>query len=298
MKWINYHHLIYFKEIAKQGSISKASEILKVGQPALSSQLKSLEEYLGIKLFERKNRKLFLTEPGRVTLEYANKINDLGQELIQLIDDKVFTNQVNLSVGALDSVPKHLICDIVDFAHKKTDCFLSIYEESMDQLIRMLLAHQVEVIIADHENNSFKNKNIFSKRILKKSVSAYASNKFKSLKKGFPQSLNNAPCILPTVHTPIRGELDNYFHLNNINPKIIAETQDTSLQKILSTKGDGVIFLPDFSTKELIKEKKLIKLGNMDNLYVEYYLIYTKRVIENPALELVLMQDFEKMRLG
>lgn len=298
MKWINYHHLIYFKEIAKQGSISKASQVLKVGQPALSSQLKSLEEYLGIKLFERKNRKLFLTDPGRVTLEYANKINDLGQELIQLIEDRIFTNQVHLSVGALDSIPKHLISDIVDFAHKKTDCFLSIYEESMDHLIRMLLAHQVELIISDHENNSFQNKDIFSKKILKKTVGAYASPEYKHLKKNFPFSLNGTPCILPTLHSRMRGELDNFFHMNDISPKIIAETQDTALQKILSTKGDGVIFLPDFSTKELIREKKLVKIGVMNNVFVEYYLIYTKRIIENPALELILAQDFEKMRLG
>ena len=84
MKWINYHHLIYFKEIATHESVSKASKILKVGQPALSSQLKSLEEYLGVKLFERKSRKIFLTGPGKVVLEYANKISSLGQELIEL----------------------------------------------------------------------------------------------------------------------------------------------------------------------------------------------------------------------
>ena len=44
MKWLNYHHLIYFKEIANEGRISKASEKLLIGQPALSAQLKQLEE--------------------------------------------------------------------------------------------------------------------------------------------------------------------------------------------------------------------------------------------------------------
>ena len=48
MKWLNYHHLIYFREIAKEGSISKASEKLLIGQPALSAQLKQLEEELQI----------------------------------------------------------------------------------------------------------------------------------------------------------------------------------------------------------------------------------------------------------
>ncbi len=299
MKWINYHHLIYFKEIAAQGSISKASEILKVGQPALSSQLKNLEEYLGVQLFERRNRKLFLTESGKVTLEYAKKIGSLGQELIQVIDDKMFDEEkLNLSVGALDSIPKHLICDIVDLAHKKTGCFLSIYEDSSDALLRQLLNHQIEVIISDHELHSLSGKNIFSKRIIKKPLQAYASPEFSHLKKKFPYSLDGAPIIVPTEHSKIRGDIEHFFELKNIRPKMIAETQDTSLQKILAAKGDGVIFLPNFTTKELVQNRQLVKIGTMKDIYCEYYLIYSKRIIENPALDLILKQDFEKMRLG
>ncbi len=299
MKWINYHHLIYFKEIAAQGSISKASEVLKVGQPALSSQLKSLEEYLGIQLFERRNRKLFLTESGKVTLEYAKKIGSLGQELIQVIDDKMFDEEkLHLSVGALDSVPKHLICDIVDLAHKKTGCFLSIYENSSEDLLRELMAHQIEVIISDHELASLSNKKIFSKRIVKRPLFAYASPKFAHLKKKFPESLEGQPIIVPTSHSKIRGDIEHYFETNSIKPKMIAETQDTALQKILASKGDGVVFLPNFTTKELVQNQKLVKIGKLEEVYCEYFLIYSKRIIENPALELILKQDFEKMRLG
>lgn len=298
MKWINYHHLIYFKEIAAQGSISKASIILSVGQPALSSQLKNLEEYLGVKLFERKKRKLFLTDPGKVVLEYANKISSLGQELIQVVDDKILTNNIHLSIGALDSIPKHLISDIVNLAHKKTGCFLSIYEDSLESLLRQLLAHQLEVLITDQEVSSLKNDNIFSKKILHRPIIAYASPKFSHLKKNFPKSLDGAPCIVPTSHSKVRADIEHYFHLNKIRPKFIAETQDTSLQKILATKGDGVIFLPNFTTKEFVQNKTLVRLGVLSEVYSDYYLIYSKRIIENPAMDLVLKQNFEKMRLG
>lgn len=298
MKWINYHHLIYFKEIAVQGSISKASEVLQVGQPALSAQLKNLEEYLGIKLFERKNRKLFLTEPGKVTLEYAKKISDLGQELIQIVDGKVFTEKIHLSLGALDSIPKHLICDLVDFAHKKTGCFLSIFEDSMDSLLRQLSTHQLDLIISDMEISTKANQNILSKRILRRPIFAYASPAFKNLKKNFPHSLDGQPCIVPTIHSKIRTDIDQFFHLYGIEPQYIAETQDTSLQKILASRDDGVIFLPGFTTKELIQEKKLMKIGDLEGIFSEYFLIYGKKVIENPALDLVVKQNFEKMRLG
>lgn len=301
MKWINYHHLVYFKEIATHGSISKASKVLKVGQPALSSQLKSLEEYLGVKLFERRNRQLFLTEPGRVTLEYAIKISDLGQELIELVDDKVFTQKLHLTVGALDSIPKNLICDIVEFAHKETDCFLSILEDSMDGLLRQLSSHQIEVLIADHDINNFENEKILSKQLFKGQLSAFCSPKFENIrkiKKNFPQSLNDLPVIVPTKHSKIRKDVEHYFHVNDIRPQLIAETQDTALQKILSSRGDGIIFVPEFTTKEHIKEKKLVKLGELEHVFVEYYLIYSKRVIDNPALNLLIEQDFNEVHFG
>lgn len=264
----------------------------------MSTQLKTLEDNLGVKLFERKNRKLILTEAGKVTLDYANKINTLGQELIKVVDERSFSNEVHLSVGALDSIPKHLICDIVDFAHKKTGCFLSIYEDSSEELLRQLLGHSIELIISDHEVRRLDNRKVFCKEILKKPIFAYAAPKFKDLKKRFPLCLDGVNCIVPTIHSKIRSDIESFFHFKKIRPKLIAETQDTSLQKILAAKGDGVVFLPEFSTKELVQNKSLIKLGKLEDIYSSYYLIYGNRVFDNPALDLILKQDFERMRLG
>ncbi|GAB4017253.1 MAG: LysR family transcriptional regulator [Bdellovibrio sp.] len=298
MKWLNYHHLIYFKVIAREGSISKASQILRVGQPALSSQLKSFEEYLGVKLFERKSRSLILTDAGKVTLEYAERVHKTGQELIQVMEDKLFSKQIHLSVGALDGVPKNLICDIVDYAHKKTKCLLSIYEGTMNDLVAQLLTHKIEIIISDHEVQGMDYSGVRSKKFMSSPIQAFASSKFGHLKNDFPLSLKNTPCVLPTSHSKLRRDIEHYFEHHGIKPNIIAETQDTSVQKLLSTKGDGVIFLPSFAAKELIKSKSLIKIGQLQNLKAEYFLIHNKRLIENPALELILNQDFSKIIKG
>jgi LysR family transcriptional activator of nhaA len=298
VKWINYHHLIYFKVIAQNESISKASEILKVGQPALSTQLKNLEDYMGVKLFERKNRRLVLTEEGKVTLEYANKISSLGQELIQVLDDKIFSNEIHLSVGSMDCIPKHLITDIVDLAHKNTGCFLSIYEDTIDSMMAQLFSHQLDLVITDHEVTSLENKKIFTKKIISKPIYAYAAPKYKKLSKNFPYSLDGAPCLVPTRHSKMRNDIEQFFHTHQIRPKYIAETQDTYLLKLLAAKGDGVIFLPQFTIKELLQNKALVKLGKLGKITASYYLAYGKRMIENPALDLILNQDFSKMRLG
>jgi LysR family transcriptional regulator, transcriptional activator of nhaA len=71
MEWLNYHHLLYFWMVARTGSITRASQELRLSQPTISAQLRSLEESLGEKLFTRQGRKLVLTEAGQVVWRYA-----------------------------------------------------------------------------------------------------------------------------------------------------------------------------------------------------------------------------------
>lgn len=66
MEWLNYHHLLYFYIVAREGSIARASKVLRLAQPTLSGQIHKLEDSLDEKLFERQGRNLVLTEMGRV----------------------------------------------------------------------------------------------------------------------------------------------------------------------------------------------------------------------------------------
>ena len=72
---LNYHHLLYFWAVAKEGSLRRASEVLHVSQPSISAQLKQLEESLGAPLFTRTTRMLILTDTGQTVLEYAEEIS-------------------------------------------------------------------------------------------------------------------------------------------------------------------------------------------------------------------------------
>ena len=74
MEWLNYHHLLYFWTVAKEGRIAKACRKLLLAQPTISGQLRLLEESLGEKLFVRAGRGLALTEVGQVVYRYADEI--------------------------------------------------------------------------------------------------------------------------------------------------------------------------------------------------------------------------------
>lgn len=282
MKWLNYHHLIYFKEIANEGSISKASVKLLIGQPALSAQLKQLEEQLEIELFERRNRKLILTDAGKVVLKYANEIGQLGQEMLQVIADKSYSNKTPFRLGALDSVPKQIVWEIAQKARSYGDCFVSIVEGDQEELTEALLSRNIDCFISNYSGDISKDKNINSKSFVKASVSIYGSKKYLDCKTNFPKSLNNQPMILPTHHSKLRHDLDYFFDSKKI--KIISEleTQDTALMKIFAAQGAGLAALPDIAATEQLKNQTLFKIGTLPNIKEEYWIIGSKRTIDNP----------------
>ena len=77
MEWINYHHLLYFWVVAKEGTIAAACKELNLAQPTISAQLRVLEKSLGQKLFTRVGRNLALTETGRLVYRHADEIFSL-----------------------------------------------------------------------------------------------------------------------------------------------------------------------------------------------------------------------------
>ena len=85
MEWLNYHHLLYFWTVAREGSVSKAGQQLRLAQPTISGQLRVLEEALGGKLFVKSGRNLRLTEFGAMVYRYADEIFSTGRELMHAV---------------------------------------------------------------------------------------------------------------------------------------------------------------------------------------------------------------------
>ena len=99
MEWLNYHHLLYFWAVAKNGSVSRACEELRLAQPTISGQIRALEGVLGEKLFARSGRHLVMTEMGRVVFRYAEDIFSLGRDLISTVKGHGSGRPLRLVVG-------------------------------------------------------------------------------------------------------------------------------------------------------------------------------------------------------
>ena len=97
---------------------------------------------------------------------------------------------------------------------------------------------------------------------------------------------------MPTLHSKLRHDLNHYFQTRQIKIDVVIETQDTSIQKLLGNEGMGLVPLPDIAGKELIKEGKLIKLGRLQGVTEDFWLVSSPRKFSNPIAE-TLMKNFK-----
>jgi LysR family transcriptional activator of nhaA len=150
MEWLNYHHLFYFWTVARSGSIARASEELRLAQPTISNQLKTLEASLGVKLLERQGRRLVLTDVGRTVLRYADDIFRTGQELQRAVKGLPTGQRQRLVVGVVDVIPKRLAAMLLEpVVDAFPDMTLVCREGPLGQLLPALAVHELDVVLAD-----------------------------------------------------------------------------------------------------------------------------------------------------
>jgi LysR family transcriptional activator of nhaA len=282
MEWLNYHHLLYFHAIAREGGIAKAAQKLRLGQPTLSTQLKQLEDRLGTRLFDRSQRRLKLTESGRVALQYAEEIFRLGAEMVEAVQDRLVPDRVHVQIGALDSVPKPLVRKLVEHAFGLGECTVSVLEGKGDELLRELRAARLDLVLSNFPSPPGEVADVYSRAISRAPVIVCAAPRFAGLRRKFPASLGGQPWIMPTTHSKLRHDVDHFLRVNQIPADVRVETQDTSLQRLLGAAGRGLIPIAEPAAQDLIRDGSLVRLGALAGVFEELWLISASRRIENP----------------
>ena len=150
MEWLNYHHLLYFWLTAKTGSVTQASDELRLSQSTVSTQIRALERALDEKLFRRHGRRLVPTDVGRIVFQYADEIFALGRELVDTVKDRPTGRPLRLNVGVADVLPKLV-------GHRLLAPALAIgapvrlvcIEGKPPQLLAELALHHLDVVLSD-----------------------------------------------------------------------------------------------------------------------------------------------------
>ena len=286
MNAMNFKHLRYFWMVAKAGSIARASEQLHVSPQSISGQLTTLEEALGVKLFQRAGRNLELTETGRRTLSYADEIFTLGDELVDMLRDPQTQRALVFKVGIADVVPKSVAYRLVEPALRIEEPVRLVCREGpLDSLLAQLAVNRLDMVIADRAMPASMSVRGYSHFLGESGLSVFAAPSLASTLTGeFPACLDNAPFLLPGVDVAIRPRLMQWFDEQRIRPRVIGEFDDGALLKAFGQAGAGVFVAPSAIADFVGVQYGVQMLGTIDSVREQLYAITTQRRLTHPAI--------------
>jgi LysR family transcriptional activator of nhaA len=290
-KWLNINHLYYFFIIVNEGSLTKASEVLLVGPPSLSSQIKQLEINLGMELFERKNRKLSMTQKGQIVYNYAESIFKMAQNMIEAIEIES-EDKKQLRVGIPESISKKTVLELCKHVFQDHTYSISIKSGRTQELMIDLKNRSLDLMFAN-SSVSKSDPTLTIRMITSSPLVICGSNKFGTLTENFPLSLNGAPFILSLPESKIRSSTDMFFKKNGIKIELIGETKDDSMQRIIATEGLALIIAPLSSVEDLLNAKELIEIGRPEKLTEELFLLSSEKWLEQ-ALSQKIFPELQK----
>ncbi len=290
MEWLNYHHLLYFWVVAKEGSIVRASKELRLAHPTISGQIHRLEENLGEKLFARRGRHLVLTEVGRVAFRYADEIFSLGRELIDTLKGRASGKPLRLTVGVADVLPPSLVRRFLDPAFRLGHAVQIVCraDKSVEEFIAELALHRVDVVIADGPAGPGIPIRAFNHLLGECGTTFFAAARLAaSTRRRFPRSLDGTPFLLPGAPSAVRRALEQWFNSQDIHPRVVGEFDDSALAKDFGTEGMGIFAAPTVIEAEVRKQYRVRVVGRSDAVRQQFYAISVERKIRHPAVAAV-----------
>jgi len=288
--WINYHHLLYFRTVAKEGSITRASKILLLAQPTISGQIHALEETLGEKLFARQGRNLVLTEFGRVVYRYADEIFSLGQEMSDVLKGRPTGRPQRLLVGIADPLPKLVVYRILSAAVSLPEPVQMVcHEDRTEKLLEDLSMHGLDLVLSDTPITPGGRVKAFNHLLGSSGVSVFGIAEVAGrYRPEFPKSLEGAPFLLPLENSALRRAVDHWFEDNALRPKIVAEFQDSALLKTFGSAGSGLFLAPTVVEADVRKTYGVEVVGRIPELQERFYAISVERRFKHPAVTAIL----------
>ena len=289
MRHLNYSHLHYFWTVAREGSIARASQSLHLTPQTISGQLKLLDEAVGQALFNRVGRRLVLSDMGKMVFEYADEIFAVGAELASVVRGNHASGPKSLAVGIVNSMPKLIAERIIAPALTAEEPIrVRCHEASLEQLLSELAVHKLDLVLSDQPVPDGLNLKAYNHRLGASGLSFFVQRRQARRYRGrFPDSLSEAPMLLPSPNSALRRRLDDWFESRQLSPRIIGEFDDSALLKAFGEAGAGVFAGPSVIEDEICRMYRTSVIGQTDEIRERFYAISPERRLKHTAVVLV-----------
>ena len=291
MAQLNYHHLRYFRVIAREQSLTRAARVLHVSVSALSTQLRSLEASLGRPLFDRQQKALVLTEAGRLALEYADVIFGAGEELMDTFARKSPAGKRVFRIGAMATLSRNFQLEFIRPALATHEVEVVLRSGNLRDLLVLLEAYAIDLILSTEPVPEDSKRHLVNHSIAEYPVSLVAAKGLRVPRERFPLNLRHVPLVLPSRDSTMRGPFDMLLAEAGITPHIAAEVDDMAMLRLLAREGVGVALVPPVVVQDELLDGRLREVCKVPGLTKQFYAITVQREFPNPLVSELLLQS-------
>lgn len=291
MSELSYPHLRYFWAVAREGNLTRASRKLNVTQSAVSVQLRKLEEALGTPLFDRKGRGLDLTPAGRLTLDYADSIFSLGEELIEALESADRTARRTLRVGALATLSRNFQIGFLDPLLNRPGTFLQVQSGTLSDLLQRLMTHDLDVVLSNNVPARSEKEAWVVQTIDEQQVSLIGQPNAIAQGRSLKDILTKEPLVAPPLQSGIRTAFDSLMARLDVRPHIVAEVDDMAMLRLVTRLHKGLAVIPPIVVKDELASGHLVEHRQLPSLVDTFVAITAPRRSKHPLLDELLASE-------
>lgn len=284
MTTLNFHHLRYFMEVARQGNLTRAAQTLAVSQSALSTQIQTLEARLGHPLFERVGRRLVLTEAGRIALDHAQAIFDMGDDLLTTLRVGSGRRHV-LRVGALATLSRNFQIDFLRPCLGRPDLEVVLTSGSLIELTGLLRRLDLDVVLCNGAPGTGHADGLIAHRLARQPISLFGAPALDCQAKTPEEALRAHGVILPTGASNIRAEFDALCTRLDIVPTVVAEVDDMAMLRLMAREAIGLAPLPAIVVRDELDAGSLSEIVRLPGIEETFYALTFQRQFQSPVAE-------------
>ncbi len=232
-------HLEIFLEVRRLKSITKAADSLNLAQPAVSRVIHELESFYGIRLFERMNRKLYITEAGEQLFLYADSIINQFYEAKDVLQDRTLT--ANIRIGSNSTCGQQLLPMLLQKfkkSHPEIHVYLKI--SNSQEIEEALLRNELDFGFIDvpHKPEYF-----LSQKIAEDELMLICAEDYPVSEKITFEQLEKLPLLVREAGSGSRQLLEQLFAQERSTPKIIMESSNVFSLLQMCHIGFGILVL-------------------------------------------------------
>lgn len=285
---MDFDQLETFLEVARHASFSRAAEKRFRTQPAISSQIRALEEEVGARLFDRSGGRVALTAAGKAFQKYADEALEARRNIINGLAEMERVPRGEIVVGANEGTFLHILPEV--FAE-----FKKLYPNVAVQVSRLERAKILECVIDNSVDFGVVSTPVDDKRLTvvpihrdELVVIAAPGHPLGRLKEAAIGEVARFPLLLPKIGRT-RDAIENVLDERHLKPKIAMELDSSELLKRFVAADMGVGFIAKSNVSEDVKAGALVAIPMADvSIRRELALVFRKdKALSRAALAFI-----------